>query len=130
MHVAATSLLIDSYHHSSKCFSSVVLQFQPISFIQYKILFTGYLCCSSYLYVYCIQFVNQFIPLLNPNHWYQSGPLLIYFSSCMSPTRSGYKKLGLEPIESLQYRSHRARKQPMGDEKKYYGSRDPFKMFL
>jgi hypothetical protein len=28
-------------------------------------LFTGYLCCSSYLCVYCIQYVNQFVPLLN-----------------------------------------------------------------
>jgi hypothetical protein len=48
----------------------------------------------------------------------------------MSPTRSGYKKLGLEPIESLQDRSHRARKQPMGDEKKYDGAGDPIKMLL
>ena len=48
----------------------------------------------------------------------------------MSSTRSGYKKLGLEPIEPLQDRSHRARQQPMGDEKKDYGAGDPIKMFL
>ena len=48
----------------------------------------------------------------------------------MSPTRSGYKKLGLEPIEPLQDRPRRARQQPMGDEKKDDGVGDPFKMFL
>ena len=36
----------------------------------------------------------------------------------MSSTRSGYKKLGLKPNESLQDQSCRARKQPMGDENK------------
>jgi hypothetical protein len=40
----------------------------------------------------------------------------------MSPTRSRYKKLGLEP--------HRDRKQRMGDEKKDDGARDPFKSLL
>jgi hypothetical protein len=48
----------------------------------------------------------------------------------MSPTRSGYKKLGLEPIEPLPDRSRRARQQPMGDEKKDDGAGDPIKMFL
>jgi len=48
----------------------------------------------------------------------------------MSPTRSGYKKLGLEPIEPLQYRSHRARKKRMGDEKKDDGGGDHIKMLL
>jgi hypothetical protein len=48
----------------------------------------------------------------------------------MSPTRSGYKKLGLEPIEPLQDRSRRARQQPMGDEKKDDGAGDPIKMLL
>jgi hypothetical protein len=48
----------------------------------------------------------------------------------MSPTRSGCKKLGLEPIEPLQDRLRRARKQPMGEEKKYDGVGDPLKMLL
>jgi hypothetical protein len=48
----------------------------------------------------------------------------------MSPTRSGYKKLGLEPIEPLPDRSRRARKQPMGDKKKDDGAGDPIKMLL
>jgi hypothetical protein len=48
----------------------------------------------------------------------------------MSLTRSGYKKLGLEPIEPLQDRSCRAQQKPMGDEKKDDGVGDPFKMFL
>jgi hypothetical protein len=64
------------------------------------------------------------------DQWYKSGLLFIYFSSCMSLTRSGYNKLGLEPIDSLQYRSCRARQQPMGDKKKDDGEGYPFKMLL
>jgi hypothetical protein len=48
----------------------------------------------------------------------------------MSPTRFGYKKLGLEPVEPLQDRPRRARKQPMGEKKKDDGAKDPFKMLL
>jgi hypothetical protein len=64
------------------------------------------------------------------DQWYQSGFLFIYFSSCMSLTRFGYKKLGLEPVEPFQDQLCRARQQPMGDEKKYDGVGYPFKMFL
>jgi hypothetical protein len=56
--------------------------------------------------------------------------VFIYFSSCMSSKRSGYKKLGLEPVKPLQDRSRQARKQPMGDENKDDGARYPFKMLL
>jgi hypothetical protein len=79
---------------------------------------------------YCIQSISQFVLLINPYQWYQSDLLFIYFSLCMSPTRSGYKKLGLEPVKPLQDRPCRARKQPMGDKKKDDGVGDPFKMFL
>jgi hypothetical protein len=48
----------------------------------------------------------------------------------MSLTRSGYKKLGLELVEPLQYWKRQARQQPMGDEKKDDGVGNPFKMFL
>jgi hypothetical protein len=48
----------------------------------------------------------------------------------MSLTRSRYKKLGLEPIDPLQDRSHRARKKLMVDEKKDDGAEDPFKILL
>jgi hypothetical protein len=49
----------------------------------------------------------------------------------MSPTRSGYKKLGLKPIEALQYRLRfEPNNNPLGDEKKDDGVGDPFKMFL
>jgi hypothetical protein len=48
----------------------------------------------------------------------------------MSPTRSGYKKLGLEPIDPLPDRSRRAQKQRTGDEKKDDGAGDPIKMLL
>jgi hypothetical protein len=56
--------------------------------------------------------------------------VLHLFSLCMSPTRSGYKKLGLEPIEPLPHRLRRAQQQPMGDKKKYDGARYPIKMLL
>jgi hypothetical protein len=48
----------------------------------------------------------------------------------MSPTISGYKKLGLELVEPLQDRLCQDGPQLMGEEKKYYGARDPFKLFL
>ena len=53
-----------------------------------------------------------------------------FFSFFMSSTRSGYKKLGFEQVQPLQDRLRQARKQPMGDESKYDGEGDPFKMFL
>jgi hypothetical protein len=64
------------------------------------------------------------------DHWYQSGFLFIYFCLCMSPTIFGYKKLGLEPINPLQYQSCRAQQQPMGDKNKDDGVGDPIKMLL
>jgi hypothetical protein len=48
----------------------------------------------------------------------------------MSPTRSGYKELGLELV-SLEEKISRMPKRPlMAGEKKDDGTRDPFKMFL
>jgi hypothetical protein len=48
----------------------------------------------------------------------------------MSPTRSGYKELGLELV-SLEEKISRMPKRPlMVGENKYDGTRDPFKMFL
>jgi hypothetical protein len=38
--------------------------------------------------------------------------------------------LGLKPIDPLQYWSCQAQQKPMGDEKKYDGAGDPFKMLL
>jgi hypothetical protein len=48
----------------------------------------------------------------------------------MSPTRSGYKQLGLEPVEPLQDRPRRTRRPPMGEEKRDDGAGDPFKLLL
>jgi hypothetical protein len=48
----------------------------------------------------------------------------------MSPIRSRYKKLGLEPIEPLPDWPHQARQQPMGDKKKDDGAGAPIKMLL
>jgi hypothetical protein len=48
----------------------------------------------------------------------------------MSPTRSGYKELGLELV-SLEEKNYRMPKRPlMEGRKKYDGTRDPFKMLL
>jgi hypothetical protein len=79
---------------------------------------------------YYIHSFIHFIPLINPDQWYQSGLLFIYFSSCMSLTRSGFKKLGLESFDPFQYLSCRVPQQPMGDEKKDDGVGDSFINFL
>ena len=46
----------------------------------------------------------------------------------MSPTRSGYKELGLELVEPLQDQPRKSRRPPMADEKKDEGAGDPIKI--
>ena len=48
----------------------------------------------------------------------------------MSPTRSGYKVLGLELVEPLQYHPRKSRRPPMGEEKKDEGGGYPIKILL
>ena len=48
----------------------------------------------------------------------------------MAPTRSGYKELGLEPVEPLQDQPRKSRRPPMADEKKDEGAGDPSKILL
>jgi hypothetical protein len=48
----------------------------------------------------------------------------------MSPTRSGYRELGLELVSLEENFSHTPKKPSMVGEKKYDGTGDPFKMFL
>jgi hypothetical protein len=48
----------------------------------------------------------------------------------MSPTRSGYKELGLELVSLEEKISHTPKRPLMVGEKKDDGTRDPFKMFL
>ena len=48
----------------------------------------------------------------------------------MSPTRSGYKELGLELVEPLQDQPRKSRRPPMADEKKDEGVGDPIKILL
>ena len=48
----------------------------------------------------------------------------------MSPTRSGYKELGLDLVEPLQDQPRKPRRTPMGDEKKDEGAGDPIKILL
>ena len=49
---------------------------------------------------------------------------------CMSPTRSGYKELGLDLVEPLQDQPHKLRRTPMGDKKKDEGAGYPIKILL
>jgi hypothetical protein len=48
----------------------------------------------------------------------------------MSPTRSGYKELGLDLVEPLRDQPRKPRRPPMGEEKKDEGAGDPIKMLL
>ena len=48
----------------------------------------------------------------------------------MSPTRSGYKELGLDLVEPLQDQPRKPRRTAMGDEKKDEGAGDPIKILL
>ena len=48
----------------------------------------------------------------------------------MSPRRLGYKELGLDLVEYLQYQPHKPKRLPMGDEKKDEGAGDPIKILL
>ena len=48
----------------------------------------------------------------------------------MSPTRAGYKELGLDLVEPLQDQPHKSQWPPMGDEKKDEGIEYPIKILL
>jgi len=48
----------------------------------------------------------------------------------MSPTRSGYKELGLELVEPLQDKPHKSQRPPMEDENKDEGAGDLIKILL
>lgn len=48
----------------------------------------------------------------------------------MSPTRSGYKELGLELGELLQDQHRKPQQPPMVEENKDEGVGDPFKIFF
>ena len=48
----------------------------------------------------------------------------------MSPTRSGYKELGLELVKPLQDQPHKSRRPPMAEEKKDEGVVYPIKILI
>ena len=48
----------------------------------------------------------------------------------MSPTRSGYKDLGLDLVEPLQDQPRKPQWTPMAEENKDEGARDPIKILL
>ena len=49
---------------------------------------------------------------------------------CMSPTRLGYKELGLDLVERLQDQPRKPQRPPMEEEKKDEGAGDPIKLLL
>ena len=48
----------------------------------------------------------------------------------MSPTRSGYKELGLDLVEPLQDQPRKPQRPPTAEEKKDEGAGDPIKILL
>jgi hypothetical protein len=48
----------------------------------------------------------------------------------MSPTRSGYRELGLELVSLEENRSRHPKRPPMVEEKRDEGAEDPIKLFL
>ena len=52
------------------------------------------------------------------------------FFQCMSPTRSEYKKLGLELVSLEENRSHTPKKPSMAEENKIDGADDPISLLL
>jgi hypothetical protein len=55
---------------------------------------------------------------------------LDHFFQCMSPTRSEYRKLGLELVSLEENRSHTPKKPSMAEEKKNDGADDPINLLL
>ena len=70
-----------------------------------------------------------FRPHINLDQWYQSSSLFTRLS-CMSPTRSGYKELGLKITEPLKDDPRRAQQPHMAEEKKDGGVGYPIKLLL
>jgi hypothetical protein len=66
----------------------------------------------------------------NPDQWYQSRRLLYVFFQCMSPTRSEYRKLGLELVSLEDNLSCTPKKPSMAEEKKNDGVDDPISLLL
>jgi hypothetical protein len=65
----------------------------------------------------------------NLDQWYQSRLLLIFFQ-CMSPTRSEYRKLGLELVSLEENFSHMPKKPSMVEENKNDRADDSINLLL
>jgi hypothetical protein len=66
----------------------------------------------------------------NLDQWYQSRLALDHFFQCMSPTRSEYRKLGLDLVSLEDNHSHTPKKPSMVEEKKNDGADDPINLLL
>jgi hypothetical protein len=53
-----------------------------------------------------------------------------FISQCMSPTRLGYRELGLKLVSHANDHSHWPKNPSMVEERRDYGARDHFNMFL
>jgi hypothetical protein len=130
MCIETTSLLRDSYHHSSKLFHlcNFTISTYYIYSIEVIVHWLSFVVLCISLLWYSIYY--SFCSTHKSDHWYQSGMLFICFSLCMSLTRSQYKKFGVEPVKPLQHQLCRTRTKIMEDNKKYDGVGYPFKMLL
>jgi hypothetical protein len=127
---STTSLLRDSYHDSSKLFLFCIFTISAYFIYSIEAIVHWIFVVVLYIYVLWYSIFYSFHSTHKSGSVVSEWSALHFFSLWMSPTRFGYKKLGLEPVEPLQDRPCRNRPKIKGDEKKYYGVGDPFKMFL
>jgi hypothetical protein len=78
-----------------------------------------------------LQYLCAFLSYISVpvDQWYQSRLLLIVFQ-CMSPTRSEYRKLGLDLVSLEENFSRTPKKPSMAEEKKNDGADDPISLLL
>jgi hypothetical protein len=115
-------------HFSSLCSTYV--------FLSYSVIEVGFHCIYVFSSIFlCISllYLGYIFPSCrsqnNPNQWYQSS-LLLVISQSRSPTRSGYRYLGLELVLLEDKPLSLAQEPPMVEEKRDDKAGDPFKTLL
>jgi hypothetical protein len=91
------------------------------------------MCSPHYLCVFpcyiSVIFLSSCRSQNNLDQWYQSR-LLLVISQSRSPTRSGYRELGLELVSLEDNFSRQPKRPPMAEEKRDDKAGDPFKTLL
>ena len=90
----------------------------------YIIEYVRYLCAFSVLYLR-----SHFVPKIIWISGIRAGCSCSFFQ-CMSPTRSEYRRLGLELVSLEDNRSRTPKKPSMAEEKKNDGEDDPINLSL